>query len=322
MKYLIIILLWLTLHADSNISNKTSINYEQYRHDITSFLHQYSESIDRFLSDSNSSYRYKDSSQKTSLDLSPFVVFEDNRDAEYRFKVRIALKLPRTSEKLQLSFEDFSNSDSVDDSGNVANLPIQSNYLLGLEYFSYDKKLVNINMTAGLKINNSKLDPYVGLTLRKQIYLNSWHVTFLNRFKYFLNLHVDNRFEINFGYFMNGTTKLQLLNSYRYRDDGYTNELTHTIRVHKLISERKNIYTDVSLYKLKTPQEAFDIAYYKVGFHYHNTFYKQWLYYEAAPSLMFRVENKYKPTARIFLSLGIIFGTHRRHSINRFYSNY
>ena len=136
MKYLIIILLWLTLHADSNISNKTSINYEQYRHDITSFLHQYSESIDRFLSDSNSSYRYKDSSQKTSLDLSPFVVFEDNRDAEYRFKVRIALKLPRTSEKLQLSFEDFSNSDSVDDSGNVANLPIQSNYLLGLEYFS------------------------------------------------------------------------------------------------------------------------------------------------------------------------------------------
>ncbi len=310
------------MHADSNISDETSIHYEQYRHDITHFLHEYSEAVDQFLSDTNSSYHYKNSSQKTSLDLSPFMVFEDNRDAAYRFKVRMALKLPRTSKKLQLSFEDFSNSDSVDDSGNIADLPIQSNYLLGLEYFSYDKKLVNINTTAGLNINNSKLDPYVGLTLRKQLYLNTWHVTLLNRFKYFLHLHVDNRFEVNFGYFINGTTQLQLLNSYRYKDEAYTNELTHTIRVHKLISERKNIYTDMSLYKLKNHKQAFHIAYYKVGFHYHNTFYKQWLYYEASPSLMFRVENKYKPTARIFLSMGIIFGAHHRHSINRFYSNY
>ncbi len=322
MKYLIIILLWLTLHADSNISNKMLINYDRYHHDITGFLHQYSEAIDRFLSDTNSSHRYKESAKKTSLELSPFMVFEDNRDAEYRFKVRIALKLPQTSKKLQLSFEDFSNSDSVDDSGNIADLPIQSNYLLGLEYFSYDRKLVNANMTTGLKINNAKLDPYIGLTLRKQLYVNTWHVTLLNRLKYFLNLHVDNRFEINLGYFINGTTKLQLLNSYRYRDEAYTNELTHTLRIHKLISERKNIYTDISLYKLENYRKAFHIAYYKVGFHYHNTFYKRWLYYEAAPSLMFRVENNYKPTARIFLSLGLVFGVNHQYDTDRFYSNY
>ncbi len=322
MKCLIIILLSLTLYADANISDNDLVNYEQYHHDITDFLHQYSETIDQFLSDTNSSYKYKDNSKKTSLDLSPFMVFEDHRDAEYRFKVRISLKLPRTSKKLQLSFEDFSNSDSVDDSGNVANLPIQSNYLLGLEYFSYDRKLVNVNMTAGLKINNSTLDAYVGLTLRKQLYINTWHLTILNRFKYFLNYRTDNRFEINVGYFMNGTTKLQLLNSYRYRDETYTNELTHTIRVHKLISERKNIYTDIILYKLKDQTQAFHIAYYKVGFHYHNTFYKKWLYYEAAPSLMFRSENRYKPTARIFLSMGILFGMNSQHSVNRFYSNY
>ncbi|RUM61727.1 MAG: hypothetical protein DSZ03_08015 [Sulfurimonas sp.] len=310
------------MHADSNISKETSINYERYHRDITGFLHQYSEAIDQFLSDNNSSYPYRDDSRKTSLDLSPFVVLEDHRSAEYRFKVRIALKLPRTSKKLRLSFEDFSNSDSVDDSGNVADLPVQSNYLLGLEYFSYDKKLINMNITAGLKINNAVLDPYVGMTLRKQLYIMRGHLTLLNRLKYFLNYRVDNRFEINFGYFINETAKFQFLNGYRYRDDAYTSELTHTLRVHQFISERKNIYVDASLYKLKNRTHAFHIAYYKVGFHYHNTFYKTWLYYEAAPSLMFRAENQYKPTARIFLSLGIIFGEYHRRSFNRFYSNY
>ncbi len=179
-----------------------------------------------------------------------------------------------------------------------------------------------MNFTGGIKINNTRLDPYLGITLRKQFYLNEWRLTLLNRFKYFTYLHVDNRFEVNMGYFINQSTKLQLLNSYRYRDEDKTHELTNIIRVHKLISEKKNIYADLNVYRLKNIMQSFDISYYKVGFCYHKTFYKDWLYYEASPSLMFRVENEYKPSARIFLSLGIIFGQHHRHSVNRFYSNY
>ncbi len=69
MNYLIIILLSLTLLADSNISDDSYYKYEQYRHNITDCLHKYSENIDQFLSDSNVTYDYTDSTKKTSTSL-------------------------------------------------------------------------------------------------------------------------------------------------------------------------------------------------------------------------------------------------------------
>jgi hypothetical protein len=289
---------------------------------MTDYIYRYSENIDRFLSDDNSSYIYANDEQKSSLELSPFMTFEDKRDPEYRFKVQASLRLPRTSQKLSLSFEDYSSSDSIDDVGNKTDQNNDNNYLLGLEYFSYRKALSSLNFGFGIKLNNAQIDPYVTLKIQKQLDAYDGRITISNRLKYFLNLHVDNRLECYYGYFMSDTTKFQWLNSYRYRDEKHTHELSSTFRIHNMISKKKNIYADINIYLLKNNTTPFDINYYKTGFHYHKNLHKEWLYYEIAPALMFRIENDYKPTARIFLTLGLVLGKSYRYSSDRFYSNY
>jgi len=320
MKYLIIFFFLLSLHADSNVSDIFDSIYDEYQHSFSKSLHLYSENLDRYISSSDEEVTYDDDTQKTSLDMAPFVTLEDRRDPQFRFKFRASIKLPRLSKLLKLSLEDFSQSDSIDDYGSQAGNNNNGNdYLLGLEYFSYDKNLALVRFGAGIKTNKGNIDPYVSLTLRKYFYLDEWHLTLYEKLRYFLNIHVDNRIEANLGYFIDATTKFRFINSYRYRDEESTHEFTNILRIHKLLSDKKNIYADLNIYSYEDYQNRFDISYYKVGIHYYYRFYKNWIYYEVEPSLMFRVENEYKPTARIFLSIGVLFGKSAAHRSDIFY---
>ncbi|MEA2111967.1 MAG: hypothetical protein U9P71_07970, partial [Campylobacterota bacterium] len=240
---------------------------------MTKMLHEYSENVDIYLSDNNETVHYLDDTHKTSIDFAPFVVFEDKRSPQFRFKIRAALKLPRTSKRLKVSFKDYSASDSIDDYGSRTGQNGDNNYLLGLEYFSFDKNLASLSFSGGIKTNHGKLDPYLSFKFRKYIYINEWRLTLTEKLSYFAYLHVDNRINVNLGYFMDKDTKVRFLNSYRYRDDESTHELTNTMQVHRLLSDKKNIYADFNIYSLQNDSQKFDVSYYKLGFNFHHKFY-------------------------------------------------
>jgi hypothetical protein len=319
MKYLIIFFLLLCLHADSNVSAVFNSIYDEYQHSFTQSLHVYSENVDRYISSSDEAITYNDDTEKTSLDMAPFITLEDRYDSQFRFKFHASVKLPRTSKILKLSLENFNESDSIDDYGNHTGNNNNNDYLLGLEYFSYDKNMAMMRFGAGIKTNNGNIDPYFSFTMRKYLYINEWHLTLSEKLRYFLNIHVDNRIEANLGYFINSTTKFRLINSYRYKDEDSSHELTNILRIHKLLSNKKNIYADLNIYSFEDDKNKFDISYYKAGIHFYHRFYKNWIYYEVEPSLMFRIENAYKPTARIFLSIGVLFGKSYYHGTDIFY---
>ncbi len=319
MKYLIIFFFFLSLHADSNVSAGFDSIYDEYQHSFTQSLQLYSENIDRYISRSDEEITYYDDSEKSSLDMAPFITLEDRRDPQFRFKFHASIKLPRVSKMLKLSLEDFSESDSIDDYGSQTGNNDGNDYLLGLEYFSYNKHRALIRLGMGIKINKGNIDPYVSLALRKYYYLNEWQLTLSEKLRYFLNIHVDNRIEANLGYFLDATTKFRFINSYRYRDEERTHEITNILRIHKLLTDKKDIYTDLNIYSYKDNETRFAISYYKVGVHYYHRFYKNSIYYEVEPSLMFRTENGYKPTARIFLSMGVILGKSSAHHSSIFY---
>jgi len=280
----------------------------------TTILDKYHESLCNILvnsSDSIDNYFVEGSSvgSKTSAQLKTSYAIESERKAEYALRLRLHLSLPKIQEHLHLIFEDTQSDDLLDDGTNLLNEKhIQNiNYTLKVEVSDNIIKDFNIKWLLGTRFRKSFLHPFMSMKAKRVLANDDIKtVVFNNRFRFFDNMNYEEVASINRMDKMKDNLYMVLENIFRYRSETANNELITRLTGRKLLGNKQELSTGMSIYS-SFKNGRYNIIYPEVFTRYYSMFYKDWLYYEVSPSVLWRHEHNYRATLRVMFNLGVIF---------------
>ena len=298
-KYLSFIIVLLSmLSADFN----TTI-FDKYHENLCNILVNSSDSIDNYFVEGSSV------GSKTSAQLKTSYAIESERKAEYALRLRLHLSLPKIQEHLHLIFEDTQSDDLLDDGTNLLNEKhIQNiNYTLKVEVSDNIIKDFNIKWLLGTRFRKSFLHPFMSMKAKRVLANDDIKtVVFNNRFRFFDNMNYEEVASINRMDKMKDNLYMVLENIFRYRSETANNELITRLTGRKLLGNKQELSTGMSIYS-SFKNGRYNIIYPEVFTRYYSMFYKDWLYYEVSPSVLWRHEHNYRATLRVMFNLGVIF---------------
>jgi len=283
-----------------------NINYiEKYHDELCNILINTSNSIDDYFVEGDSSTQ----GSTTYAELSTSVAMEVNKVLEKDLRLRLRLSLPKIQKNLRLILEDENNDDSLYDrtSLNDEDL-VDKSYYLRLEYLKFIKKQFNLALGVGLRIRNGNLVPYFNLRSRLDFYKgDKLRTSFYNRFRFYSDGESEEIAELNIIYTFNSTFYAIFRNQLSYSNrDNYEN-IYHDISFIKELNQQKKVSVGVGIRSRSENVKKYGVNYYHVHTRYHHLFYKKWLYYQIAPSILWREEHGFDLSYRLMLNFGIFF---------------
>jgi hypothetical protein len=292
-------LLLVNIYAENNSSL-----LDVYHDDLCKVLVNTSNSIDNYFIEEKRSV-----SSTTHAELSSSFAMETNQAFEKDVRFRLRLNLPKIQKNLRLIFEDENNDDSLYDRTTLNDEQlIDRSYYLRLEYFKMMKDKLNMVAGAGLRIRQGHLVPYFNLRSRYDIY-NDKKIksAFYNRFRFYTDGEIEDIFEFNSLYQINSFLHLIFRNqlSYSNKDDFET--LYHDIVLTKKLHKKRQLSFGVGVSSYLKNFTNYKVEYYHFHTLYHHLFYKDWFYYQVAPSVLWREENRFDVSYRLMLNFGIFF---------------
>ncbi len=298
-KFLYLLILSTLLFADLN----TTI-LDEYHDKLSNILVDSSNSVDDYFIKTQSRKR-----SKTEAELKTSFAIESNRKSEYALRFKLRVNLPKIQKKFRLFFEDedsdniFYDGTQLDNRYKVKN----KNYLLRLDFWEFIFKKIDFTSGVGVKFRRFNLYPYINLKVK---YL------FENR-----NLIANSRFRLySDGKFENAVTlskiehfnkKIYILyrNFFKYKDRTNSTTIINSISTTKIISHKKELSVGVAFASRLDVLKAY-LSYQQLYIAYREIFYKNWLYYEVSPSILWREENDFDKSYRFMFNLGMKFSTH------------
>ncbi len=298
-KFLYLLILSTLLFADLN----TTI-LDEYYDKLSNILVDSSNSVDDYFIKTQSRKR-----SKTEAELKTSFAIESNRKSEYALRFKLRVNLPKIQKKFRLFFEDedsdniFYDGTQLDNRYKVKN----KNYLLRLDFWEFIFKKIDFTSGVGVKFRRFNLYPYINLKVK---YL------FENR-----NLIANSRFRLySDGKFENAVTlskiehfnkKIYILyrNFFKYKDRTNSTTIINSISTTKIISHKKELSVGVAFASRLDILKAY-LSYQQLYIAYREIFYKNWLYYEVSPSILWREENDFDKSYRFMFNLGMKFSTH------------
>ena len=280
---------------------------DEYHDEVCFWLVDTSNDIDAYFIDSNESV-----SSTTYAELKFSSAVETSRASEHEVRLRLRLNLPKLQKKFRLIFED-EDSDDLSYDGTVLNdnYSIKNrNYFLRIEYLNYVRKKFHLTAGPGIRFRKSTLHPY--LNFKTKYYVEEGEVyqsLFFDRLRFYINGDVENTFGFD--------------RFHRYNKKTYT--LFHNTIGYKSWEENKKIVNSFSLlYHLAKDRELaigtsvinqwdnrnINLDYVQLYSLYRDKLYKNWIYYELNPSLLWREENNYDMSARFMINIGMRFESH------------
>jgi hypothetical protein len=130
--------------------------------------------------------------------------------------------------------------------------------------------------------------------------------TLANRFSFYTDGELENTVEFNSLYNFNETFYGMFRNAFRY-DESSVQTSFSTISFLTTFSDKKHInwgLGSTNIFENFNHREVNNFQLYSSWYH---VFYKDWAYYEVAPSILKRESNDYKTSYRLLLSFGIYF---------------
>ncbi len=289
-----------SLHADNNITL-----LDKYHDDLCQILVDTSNSIDDYFVESNSTEK----SSTTWAEVINSFAIENGQSFEKDLRLRLRLSLPKIQKNLRLVFEDETNDNTLYDSTKLTNERLEEkNYYLRLEYFKYVKKSLNMAFAGGVRIRDAHLVPYLNMRSRYNLYdkekVNS---EFYNRFRYYTDGEIENTFEFNTKYKIDDSLDFFWRNQLSYSNKEEFQTVINDVSWIKTLNEKEQVgagFGIVSRLKnFKKPNSDY------IHFHvlFHHIFYKDWMYYQVAPSILWRESNNFQTSYRYMMNLGVIF---------------
>jgi len=278
--------------------------FDQYHDDLCKALVSTSNSIDNYFIEENST-----TNSKTHAEFSTSFAMEANQDFEKDVRLRLRLNLPKIQKNLRLIFEDENNDDTLYDRTTLNDQQlIDKSYYLRLEYFRLVKKKLNMVLGAGLRIRQGNLVPYGNLRSRYNLFKNN-HLksAFYNRLRFYSDGEIEDIFEFNSLYKLNASFNALFQNQLSYSNRDEFEIASHDLSLIKQLNKKKQLSVGVGTRAYLKNFKDYSIEYYHVHTRYHHLFYKDWLYYQVAPSALWREGNNFNISYRMMFNFGILF---------------
>ena len=298
-KILYFLILSLFLFGDFN----TTI-LDIYHDKLSNILVESSNSVDDYFIDTNSSKK-----SKTEAELKTSFAVENNRKSEYALRFKLRVNLPKIQKKFRLFFEDedsdniFFDGTKLDNRYRVQN----KNYFLRLDFFDFIFKKIDFTSGFGLKFRRFNLYPYINLKV-KYLFENRDLIA-NSRFR----LYSDGKFEnaVTLSKIQHLNKKIYILyrNFFKYKDRTDRTTIINSISITKIISPKKELTAGVAFASRLEILKSY-LSYQQLYIAYREIFYKNWLYYEVSPSILWREENDFDSSYRFIFNLGMKFSSH------------
>jgi len=299
--FLIYILFITSLHAEFNTTS-----LDEYRFNISCWLVDSSNDIDDYFFESNNSTQ----TSHTYAEVRSSFALEDTQNSEYAVRLRLRLNLPKIQKQLRIVFEDASNDDALYD-GTQLNSQYQleeKQYFLRLEYFNYMIKQLNLAFSSGVRFTKTMLHPYLNIKAKYNVKNEENEKKILsNRFRYYINGDIEDVVSFNTLYTLNQTLYFTIRNSFRYRNWEDFQKIVNDASFIKTLKVGEQASAGFTLVTELKNNRNLTLNYPQLYVTYRNQLYKNWIYYEIHPSLLWRKENDYESSARLMLTLGMIF---------------
>lgn len=232
---------------------------------------------------------------------------------DFDFKLR--LRLPHLKRKIQIEFEDdalvndtTAARDNLTQAGATRNSRQQGGSRGGLSFY---QKLLGIEtkLTTGLEVRKEVI-VFGRFRLSKDFILTpSQKITFIHDV---FDDTTDNKGQIgilNYDYTFNKTFLLRFANEETYRDINNTLQTTHGFSLYQQISERNFLSYNYRAEAINPEaRSTFYLNSHVVNLSFRRRLYREHLYYETGPGLIFPKLNNFEGLWAFVFRLELIFG--------------
>ncbi len=297
-KFLYLLILSSLLFGDFN----TTI-LDIYHDKLSQILVESSNSVDDYFIETHSIKK-----SKTQAELKTSFAVESNRESEYALRFRLRINLPKIQKKFRLFFEDEDSDNIFYDGTKLDNRYRVNNksYFLRLDFFDYIFKKIDFTSGFGVKFRKFNLYPYVNLKV-KYLFENRDFIA-NSRFRLYSDGKFENAVTLSKIEHLKKNIYILYRNFFKYKDRTNSTTIINSISMTKIISHKQELTTGVSFASRLDALKAY-LSYQQLYIAYREIFYKNWLYYEVSPSILWREENNFDSSYRCMFNLGMKFST-------------
>jgi len=294
-------------HPDSVPSDRSTL--DRFHDSMTVSANDAARWFDSFFEDE----RYIAEEATSRIRLRPSLLLEEGESAGFRFSVGARINVPRFNRKLKLvlSGEDNTLQDSLDsqrftapDSRNADETNI------GFQYILREKNHLNTHIAAGVKIGgNHIVDLFIGPRLRATWSRAPWQLRFTERVRWYTDIGWESRTRFDLervvaaAWFFRGTIDARLRQE-DYNDSGLRYDISPTL-IQKL-RHRTAIEYQWNTGFVTRPSHRLEETGLRVRFR--KQIWRDWLFYEVNPQLVFRNNDDFRATPGIEFRLEASFG--------------
>ncbi len=274
---------------------------DNYHDKLSKILIDSSNSVDNYFIDTNTTKK-----NKTEAELKTSFAVESNRKSEYSLRLRLRINLPKIQEKFKLFFEDedsdniFYDGTRLDNQYRVKN----KNYFLRLDFWEFIFRKIDFTSGVGIKFRKFNLYPYINLKV-KYLFENRDLIA-NSRFRLYSDGKFENAVTLSKIEHFNKSLYILYRNFFKYKDSTHSTTIINSISTTKIISHKKELSVGIAFASRLDRLKAY-LSYQQLYIAYREIFYKDWLYYEITPSILWREENDFDSSHRIMFNLGMKF---------------
>ena len=278
--------------------------FDDYHDQLCKVLISTSHSIDDYFIEGNRSVI-----SSTRAELISSMAMENGQPLEKNIRVRLRLNLPKIQKHLRLILEDEESDNILYNGTTLTDERLQDKrYYLRLEYFKWMKEQFNIVFAGGVRIRKGNLVPYANVRSEYDFYDKSdFKSSLSNRFRYYTDGEVENTAEFNSIYSLTDSIYSALTNQLRYDNRDGFETMVNDISIGENVSEKKQVNVGMGVVSFLQNFKNPSVDYYHVHAFYHHVFYKNWVYYDLAPSVLWRRINDFQISYRVMMNFGIKF---------------
>ena len=287
-------------------------NVDEFHAAITDTLNISADWLDSFFRDE----RMEIEENKNSL-RAKMSIFIDEKEYDFRQKVRLRLVLPGFEEKFQLMVSSLYDDEEWLSKGASSTFDEDriddDNFSLSLRYFLKAAKKRNVSFNLGMSFDGLLPDPFAGSRFRWTRVLGEWTFRTTEQFTWFAVSGWEAKSDFDFERPLNEMVffRTNVNGSWFEDENGFfyslNNQLYQTID-----ADRALLYYWNTGFKTFPKNRLSQIGF---GANYRTKFWREWLFFSVSPQIRFEDENNFEPITGIEFTIEGVFGNLRGRKI-------
>lgn len=293
---------------------KTRNVADQSQQNITNRLFRFSSYVDNFYS----TPEFENENKQSRMRVSFANTIQRHENPSYKPRLNLSLALPNTQQRLKLRLQSISDNELADETNeespgesNIIDSVAKNSFSTALGIVLLANKYADIQSDIGVKLRTPP-NPFSKLRIRRSFHFYAWELRLTETFLWqksdgkSATSRMNIEYPINEKYFFRTSTRLTY-----WDEDSYISALqAFTIFEQKsplsviAYSIGANGQNENDTHDLKHSQ----VNNYWAELRYRKNFYKDWLFYETNPGLIFPKSNDYHLQPRLTVKLEAIYG--------------